>query len=79
MSITPTLHRTFHHQLLFFLKSLYFVSVHPMQKQQKPDIHPAPDVYAKTHKHRIWFSDVCVCASLKRTHTFYMAGLEGQD
>ena len=31
------------------VKSLYFVSVHPMPKQQKPDIHPPPDAYAKTH------------------------------
>ena len=49
MSITPTLHRTFHHQLLFFLKSLYFVSVHPMQKQQKLDIRLPPDAYVETH------------------------------
>ena len=31
------------------VKSLYFVSVHPMQKQQKPDMHPPPDAYVKTH------------------------------
>ena len=31
------------------VKSLYFVSVHPMQKQQKLDIHLPPDAYAKTH------------------------------
>ena len=31
------------------VKSLYFVSVYPMLKQQKPDIHPPPNAYAKTH------------------------------
>ena len=31
------------------VKRLYFVSVHPMQKQQKPDICFPPDAYAKTH------------------------------
>ena len=33
------------------VKSLYFVSVYPMQKQQKPDIHLPPDAYAKTHNY----------------------------
>ena len=28
---------------------MYFVSVHPMQKQQKLDIRLPPDAYAKTH------------------------------
>lgn len=32
-------------------KSLYFVSVHPMQKQQKPDIRFPQDAYAKTHNY----------------------------
>ena len=100
MSITPTLHRTFHHQLLCLfsssfctscscscsfstrplsgfpaqspvlqanpaeasqthhsrphsVKSPYFVSVHPMQKQQKLDIRLPPDVYVKTHNYSL--------------------------
>jgi len=32
-------------------KSLYFVSVHLMQKQQKPDIRFPQDAYAKTHNY----------------------------
>ena len=31
------------------VKSLYFVSVYPMQKQQKLDIRLPPDASAKTH------------------------------
>ena len=31
--------------------SLYFVSVHLMQKQQKPDIRFPQDAYAKTHNY----------------------------
>ena len=42
-----TLSRTGTHSV----KSLYFVSVHPMQKQQKPDICLPPDAYAKTHSY----------------------------
>ena len=42
-----TLSRTGTHSV----KSLYFVSVHPMQKQQKPDILLPPDAYAKTHNY----------------------------
>ena len=40
-----TLSRTGTHSV----KSLYFVSVHPMQKQQKLDIRLPPDAYAETH------------------------------
>ena len=31
----------------------YFVSVHPMQKQQKLDIRLPPDVYVKTHNYSL--------------------------
>jgi len=42
-----TLSRTGTHSV----KSLYFVSVHLMQKQQKPDIRFPQDAYAKTHNY----------------------------
>ena len=42
-----TLSRTGTHSV----KRLYFVSVHPMQKQQKPDIRFPQDAYAKTHNY----------------------------
>ena len=45
----PAEARQTHHSRPHSVKSLYFVSVHPMQKQQKPDIHFPPDTYAKTH------------------------------
>ena len=35
------------------VKSLYFVSVHLMQKQQKLDIRLPPDVYVKTHNYSL--------------------------
>ena len=40
----PAEARQTHHSRPHSVKSLYFVSVHPMQKQQKPDIRLPPDV-----------------------------------
>ena len=40
-----------HHSRPHSVKSLYFVSVHLMQKQQKPDIRFPQDAYAKTHNY----------------------------
>ena len=42
-----------HHSRPHSVKSLYFVSVHPMQKQQKLDIRLPPDVYVKTHNYSL--------------------------
>lgn len=49
LKANPAEARQTHHSRPHSVKSLYFVSVHPMQKQQKPDICFPPDAYAKTH------------------------------
>ena len=45
----PAAARQTHHSRPHSVKRLYFVSVHPMQKQQKLDIRLPPDAYAETH------------------------------
>ena len=49
LKANPAEARQTHHSRPHSVKSLYFVSVHPMQKQQKPDIRFPQDAYAKTH------------------------------
>ena len=45
----PAAARQTHHSRPHSVKRLYFVSVHPMQKQQKLDIRLPPDAYVETH------------------------------
>ena len=51
--VNPPAARQTHHSRPHSVKSLYFVSVHPMQKQQKLDIRLPPDVYVKTHNYSL--------------------------
>ena len=55
LSSRPILRKRVKHIILDHtaVKSLYFVSVHPMQKQQELDICLPPDVYIKTHNYSL--------------------------